>query len=140
MRTDKKGIIDLPVKLMVVVLIISVSVPLLTNAMERGEMNNATSAMNSDIDKIFNAAAAIHYSGAGASRTVSLNIPEGCEIVIPGGEGSDSYSVITFYKGNQTSIRYMDRPPVRFVTDVTISGQCMLLITGNGDTVTVSVI
>jgi hypothetical protein len=137
LRLNGKGIIDLPVKLMVIVLIISVSVPLLANAMERGEANNASSAMNAEVDRIFNAVAAVHYSGTESSRTVSISLPDGCEIFIPGGDGSDAYLVKMFFKGKQTGMRYMDRPPVRFVADeLTVNGSCMLLITGdvvNGD-------
>jgi hypothetical protein len=132
LRSDKKGVIDLPVKLMVVVLIISLSVPLLVTSVERGESNNATSAMNSEVDKIFNAVAAVHYSGTGSSRTVSVTIPDGCEIVIPGGNGSDAYSVITRYKSNETGVRYMDQPPVRFIAhNLVITGSCLLLISGH---------
>jgi len=132
LRFGRKGVIDLPVKLMVVVLILSLSVPVLAGAMEHGEANNATSAMNCEIDRMFNAAAAVHYSGIGSSRTVSISLPDGCEIEIPGGGGAGSYSVKTMYKGDQTSVRYMDRPPVRFITDgLVISGSCMLLITGD---------
>jgi hypothetical protein len=131
LRLNKKGVIDLPVKLMVVVLIVSLSLPLLVSAMERGESNNAGYAMDSEIDRIFNAVSAVHYSGTGSSRTVSVNIPDGCEIVIPGGNGSDGYSVKKMFKGKDTGIRYMDRPPVKFLTNgITISGSCMLLITG----------
>lgn len=132
MSLNRKGIIDLPVKLMVIVLIISISVPLLTDAMERGETNNAASVMNSEVDRIFNAVAAVHYSGTESSRTVSLSLPDGCEISIPGGNGSDSYMIKTTFKGKQTGVRYMDRPPVMFITDnITVSGSCMLLITGD---------
>jgi hypothetical protein len=127
---DRKGVIDLPVKLMVVVLIVSLSIPLLANAMEKGERNNAGYAMNGEVDRIFSAVAAVHYSGEGASRTVSVNIPDGCELIIPGGNGSDGYVIKMTFKGKDAGIRYMDRPPVKFLTDrVTISGSCMLLIT-----------
>jgi len=129
---NRKGVIDLPVKLMVVVLILSISVPMLANAMENGERNNAAAAMDSEVDRIFNAVAAVHYSGMGSTRTVSVNIPDGCEIVIMGGNGSDAYSVKMFFKGHQTSVRYMDRPPVLFIAqEMTIRGSCLLLITGD---------
>ena len=124
--------IDLPIKLMVVVLIITLSVPVLAGAMEKGESNNAASAVNSEIDRIFNAAAAAHYSGVGSTRTVSVNIPEGCEITIPGGGGSEGYSMTAKYKGKDLGTRYMDRPPVRFISDnIAITGKCMLLITSD---------
>lgn len=130
MRTDKKGVIDLPVKLMVIVLIVSLSVPLIANAVERGESNNAGNLMNSEIDRIFNAVAAVHYSGTGATRTVSVDLPDGCELNIPGGSGSESYVIKMMFKGHDSGTRYMDRPPVKFLTDrVTISGSCVLLIT-----------
>jgi hypothetical protein len=130
LRLNKKGVIDLPIKLMIVILIVSLSVPLLASAMEKGEQNNAGYAMNGEIDKIFNAVAAVHYSGIGSSRTVSVNIPDGCGLIIPGGDGSDGYMVKMTFKGKDAGVRYMDRPPVKFLTQsVTLSGSCMLLIT-----------
>ena len=130
MKLNGKGVIDLPVKLMVIVIIVSLSVPMLAGAMERGETNGALSAMNAETDKLFSSAASVHYSGIGSARTVQMNLPDGCEIFIPGGNGSEGYSVKMFFKGNNVGIRYMDRPPVMFVSDgMTISGSCMLLIT-----------
>jgi hypothetical protein len=124
--------IDLPVKLMLIVIIVSLSVPILAGAMERGEVNGAVSAMNSETDRLFNSAAAVHYSGIGSSRTVHMNIPDGCELVIPGGNGSEGYSVKMFFKGSDVGTRYMDRPPVIFISDgITISGSCVLLITSD---------
>jgi len=132
LRIDRKGVIDLPVKLMVVALIVCISIPLLVNAMERGESNNVTMSMNSEIDKIFNTAAAVHYSGIGSSRTLTIAIPDGCEISIPGGSGSDSYTVKMTFKGRETGVRYMDSPPVRFVTGgLTITNSALLLITSD---------
>lgn len=132
MIADRKGVIDLPVKLMVVVLIISISVPLLTDAVERGEADNASYAMNSEIERIFKAVAAVHYSGIGSSRTVSVSIPDGCGITIPGGDGSDGYSVKMSFKGHDLGTRFMDRPPVRFISGgLVITGNCLLLITSD---------
>ena len=120
---------DLPIRLMIVVLIVCISIPLLTTAVERGESNNAAAAMDSEIDKIFNAAAAVHYSGIGSSRTVTVAIPDGSELVIPGGGGPDGYAIKMVFKGRDVSTRYMESPPVRFITDgITISGTAMLLI------------
>ncbi|MCL2143580.1 MAG: hypothetical protein FWH44_04915 [Methanomassiliicoccaceae archaeon] len=130
MRLNRKGVIDLPVRLMIVVLIVCISVPLLTAAVEHGESNNAALSMNKEADKIFNAAAAVHYSGEGSSRTVSVDIPGGCEMIIPGGSGSDGYSLHMIFKGKDVGVRYMDNPPIRFDTDrITITNSAMLLIT-----------
>ena len=130
MKLNGNGVVDLPIRLMIVVLIVCISVPLLTSAMERGESGNAEAAMDSEIDRIFNAAAAVHYSGIGSSRTVSVTIPDGSEIVIPGGGGSDGYSVSKFYKGRDAGTRYMESPPIRFVTErLTITHSVLLLIT-----------
>ena len=132
MKLNGKGVIDLPVKLMVILIIVSLSVPLLAGAMERGETNGALSSMNSETDKLFNSAAAVHYSGIGSSRTVQMNLPDGCELEIIGGNGSDGYSVNMFFKGNNVGTRYMDRPPIMFISDgIMISGSCMLLITSD---------
>jgi hypothetical protein len=128
-KLNKSGAVELPVKLMAVVLIVAVSVPLLTGAIERGESNNDSLVLNSETDKLFNTVATVHYSGIESSRTVSLHIPDNCEIVIPGGGG---YAVNILFKGKQIDTRYMDKPPVRLITDgITISGSCLLLITGD---------
>jgi len=141
----RKGVIDMPIKLMVVVLVISLSLPLLADAVERGESKNATLVMNGEVNEIFNAVAAVHYSGIGSSRTVSITIPDGCEISIPGGSGSAGYCVKMTFKGRETGIRYMERPPVQFVTDnLVLSGSVMLLITSctvnGGPAVSVNVV
>jgi len=131
-KLGKKGVIDLPIRLMIVILIVCISIPLLTNAMERGESDNALSSMNSEADKIFNAAAAVHYSGVGSSRTVTVAIPDGSEMVIPGGGGTDAYAIKMIFKGREAGTRYMESPPVRFVTGgITITGTAMLLITSD---------
>ena len=132
MRLGRKGVIDLPIRLMIVVLIVCISIPLLAGAMERGESNNAAAAMSSETDKIFNAAAAVHYSGIGSSRTVSVAIPDGSEIVIPGGGGSDAYSIRMIFKGRDVGTRYMESPPICFVTDgLVITRSAMLLLTSD---------
>jgi len=131
-RLNGNGVVDLPIRLMIVVLIVCISVPLLTSAMECGESENAAAAMDSEIDKIFNAAAAVHYSGIGSSRTVSVTIPDGSEIVIPGGGGPAGYSVHKLYKGRDAGTRYMESPPIRFVTEkLTITHSVMLLMTSD---------
>jgi len=128
-KLGRKGVTDLPIKLMVVVLVISLSLPMLADAVERGESKNAALIMNHEISEIFNAVTAVHYSGIGCSRTVSVTIPDGCEILIPGGNGSDGYSMKMTFKGREVGTRYMERPPVQFVTDgLTLSGSVMLLI------------
>jgi hypothetical protein len=128
----RRGTMDLPVRLMVVALIICISLPLLTSAIERGGSDNAALSMNSEADKIFNAVAAVHYSGIGSSRTVTINIPDGSEMVIPGGDGSDGYSIKMIFKGRNVGVRYMDSPPIRFVTEcLTMTHSVLLLITSD---------
>ncbi|MDR0334348.1 MAG: hypothetical protein LBH69_00460 [Methanomassiliicoccaceae archaeon] len=132
MKLGRRGVIDLPIRLMIVVLIVCISIPLLTGAMERGESNNAASAMSAEADKIFNSVAAVHYSGIGSSRTVTVTIPDGSEMSIPGGDGPDAYSIKMAFKGRELGVRYMDNPPIRFVTDgIAMTGSVMLLLTSD---------
>ena len=127
LRKNRKGVMDLPIRLMVVVMILSISLPLVCEALDENEKDISDIEMNSEIDRIVGAMSAAHYSGTGSSRTVTVDIPSGCEIRI-GGEGIDSLSIRSYYGGELTSTSYFERPAVKICDETVITGYMTLIL------------
>lgn len=112
---------------MVTMVILALSVPLIVEAVNDNEMNMMGSEMDQEMVKLENAVSAVHYSGEGSSRTVELDIPPGCEIII-GGAGADAYSVRTFFEGEQLSVHHFEKPAVAIPVETVITSDCTLLL------------
>ncbi len=125
---DRKGTMDLPVKLMITMVIITAFIPVLTNALDENRENMAETEMQQEIEKLKNAAAMVCYSGYGSARTVELDLPAGCEIWI-GGEGSDAYSIRSVFNGKEVSKDYFERPSLKVPDEMCINGRVSLKLT-----------
>ena len=119
---------SLPVKLMVTMVIIALSVPMLTNALEDNQEDMAGAEMIQEADRFKNAASLAHFSGNGCSRTVELNIPAGCEMCV-GGEGSNGFSIRMIHNGNLISTEYFESPVLRICQEMTLTGHMILKLT-----------
>lgn len=102
---------DLPVRLMVVFLILSISVPVLMDTLEQNETRTLATTVENEFSRFADAVSIAHYSGIGSVRTVVLNVPDGC-IVSIGGEEHDQYSIRAVHNGTILHVRYMELPPV----------------------------
>ncbi len=119
---------DLPIKLMIVMVILTVSVPIISNALDKNEESMACSEMTQEMTRISDAISVVHYSGSGSSRTVDVNIPAGCEISI-GGNGSDAYSARLYRGGEMISEYYLERPIVMICDETVLTGVMTLMVT-----------
>lgn len=99
---------------MVVFLIISISLPLVINVMEDNKETSAASALEHEFGRFYDAASVVHYSGIDSTRTITLNVPEGCGISI-GGDGVDAYSLRGTYEEKEVAVRYMEQPRIMLV-------------------------
>ena len=134
LNSDRGGIMSLPVKLMITMMIIALSVPLLTGALDQNQEDMAGAEMAQEVERFKNAAYLAHFSGNGCSRTVELDVPAGCEIFV-GGEGSDAYSIRMIYNGDLVSTDYFESPALRIVQEMSFTGHMTLKLTsveGNG--------
>ena len=127
---DRKGVMSLPIKLMVTMLIITISLPLLTNVMDDSERNMADAEMEQEVGRFMNAAILAHRSGNGSSRTVSIDLPAGCELSV-GGEGSDGFCVRSVYDGEVISRNYFETPAIRISEEMTFAGRMTLKLTSD---------
>ncbi|MFA6680250.1 MAG: hypothetical protein WCR96_07170 [Candidatus Methanomethylophilaceae archaeon] len=127
LRSDRKGVLGLPIKLMITMIILALSIPLIVEAMEDNEVNMMNSEMEQEVSKLKDAVSAVHYSGKGSSRTVDINVPAGCEISI-GGTGTDAYSVRASFEGKQMFTAYFEKPIVMVPHEILITSGCTLLL------------
>ena len=112
---------DLPLRLTVVMLVISLSVPMALSVMEEQESAAAKQAMDRGAQGIINAAIAVHYGGTGSMRSLTSDLPSGCMLEVGGPEGSlESLSIRCYYKGEMLSIRYLDTHSLPLITEHTL--------------------
>ena len=130
LRGNRKGIMSLPVKLMVTMLIITISLPLLSDVTQDSERDMASAEMEQEAMRFMNSAELALRSGNGSSRTVTLSLPAGCELVV-GGEGSDAFCVRAVYNGDTVSRYYFDNPVLRISEEMTFTGKIVLMLTSD---------
>ena len=125
---DRKGIMSLPIKLMVVMAILAVTLPIVSGAMDGSQQDMAAAEMHHESSKFKNAAALAHFSGNGCSRTVDIELPAGCELLI-GGNGEDAYCIRSVYNGEVVSKDYFEQPVIRITQEMNIVGKVSLKLT-----------
>ena len=113
---------------MVTMVIIALSIPMLTSALESNQQDMTGAEMNQEAERFRNAANLAHFSGNGCSRTVELNLPAGCEMCV-GGEGSDGFSIRMIYNGNLISTLYFESPVLKINHEITFTGHMILKLT-----------
>ena len=128
LRRDRKGIMSLPVKLAVVMMVITITIPILSNALENSQEDMMGAEMQQEVDRLKNTASLAHYSGNGSSRTVEIEVPAGCEISI-GGEGGNAYSIRSYYKGDLISTDHFESPVLKITDETRMTGRMMLKLT-----------
>lgn len=120
---------DIPVKLIVVFLVLSISFPMIMNAVDRNEEVTAVNEMEYEFTRFADAVTSVHYSGEGSMRSVTLDVPEGCTVQI-GGEGADAYSIRGRYHDGNDTVRYMEVPPIMFVSELHLmDGEHVITVT-----------
>lgn len=119
---DRRGVLGLPMRLAVAMVIVSVCVPSLVYATETFKADSDVSEAASEVEKMVSAADSVYYSGYGSTCTIYVSIPAGCEIII-GGEDQDAYTMRVTYDGDVKKTVYTQRPMIQFLGGpVTVTG------------------
>ena len=127
---DRKAVMSMPIKLLIIMVILSLSIPIVYSAMEFNQESMMDVRMDKECDKIIGCVKEIYYSGTGSIRTIDTELPQGCELVIGGNDG-DAYCIRSYYEGKEISKTYMDEPLVKFSEEIRISGHTKLrMMTG----------
>ena len=128
LRGNKKGVLGLPIKLLLIMAILAVTIPIVTQAMGESQGNIAEAEMHHESMKFKNAATLAHFSGNGCSRTVDIELPAGCELQI-GGSGENAYCIRSVYNGEIVSKEYFEQPAFRIDDEMIITGKVSLKLT-----------
>lgn len=139
MKMDRRGVTALPIKLLIITTILTLSLPMISEALESNEDNINTELMESESERIVNAARTVYYSLSGATKIVEIDVPEGCRMIL-GGEGDDAYGIHMYCGSELTSEHWMEKPIVPFTQMIELTGHVSMTITANDDGIEVNVI
>ena len=120
---DSRGIIDMPLKLMIIMVILTLCIPIVAQAVDSNQKQMIGSVMDQEAERIIEAARSARFSGAGTSDIIDVDLPQGCEIVLG---GDDPYSLSCIYEGSVISKKFMERPAIMFDDTITVSGSMRL--------------
>ena len=119
---------SLPIKLLLIMAVIAAALPIVTGAIEDGHNDMLEAEMHHESVKFKNAATLAHFSGNGSSRTVDIELPAGCELLV-GGIGEDAYCIRSVYNGEIISREYFEQPVLKINEAMNITGKVSLKLT-----------
>ena len=137
MKMDRRGVTALPIKLLIITIVLSLSLPVIAGVLESNEDDVNTELMETESKRIANAATSVYYSMNGATKMVEIDVPEGCRMVL-GGEGDDAYAIHMYCGGKLTSEHWMEKPILSFKDRIELYGYSTLSITTDGDQIEVT--
>lgn len=127
---DRKGLEGLPLKLMIIFLILSLTMPILMESAEYYDVLVIKKNLIIEAEKIRRGAYSVYLSGPGNLRTIDVEIPEGtfgqvCRLEF-GGSVNDSASLMIkcFINDNLCGTIILDNPRISIVSN---SGQPIVL-------------
>lgn len=129
MRADDRGILGLPVKMAVAMVIVVTMAPLLLGMVQTAEDSMTVLTAESEAKRIADGMTRAYYGGVGTEETVLVTIPVG-ESVEMGGSGTDAYVIrVMDPYGNVTRL-YAGTPSIPVIGDaVSITGEAAVRIT-----------
>lgn len=126
MRMDGKGLIGLPIRLAVAFLILALAVPLLIGMVDDLHDDVECSELSIQARKVSDTAKKAYYAGAGSVFTAEISMDYHCMLVI-GGKDSDAYSITMTSDGKEIGRMFMERPLVKFMNEISVSGEQTLM-------------
>lgn len=138
MKMDRRGVTALPIKLLIISIILTLSFPIIIEAFESNEREVNAELMDSEARKVMGAATSVYYSMNGATRMVEVEVPDGCTMIL-GGEGDDAYGIHMYQGGEMISQQWLDKPILSFSNVTFLTHPCVLSITTEGKSIEVTV-
>lgn len=126
---DRRGVMDLPLKLMVTMVILALCIPIVTAALQNTEDEIVGYGMRDDVRRIIGTATTVYRSGEGTGMTMDVSVPAGCEIIL--GSGSP-YEISYSCGGRELGREYLSEPAVGFSETLVLSSDCRISITNTG--------
>lgn len=127
MRLGRKAAVGMPVRLTAVFLALTLSIPILADSVERTKSDMATTELDNEIGRIIDAASIVYFSGSGSSKTVQVDVPEGCEIRI-GMASGDPYRMTGYKNGGKVVDRCITSPTFPVLGSAIVTGSCNIVL------------
>jgi len=116
---DLRGIEGLPLKLMIVALLVSLTLPVALTSLQGFSERLVSTAIESELDELEGAAISTFLGGPGSVRVVEMDIhmvSSGGSIELGGPRGTLESHSIRFCEGDLQIIRYVDGLPLDIST------------------------
>lgn len=128
MIRDRRGIIGMPIKLAVAVLVIATMTPVIVDMVDDAEDSLSIIDTESEARKIVEAVSDAFFGGYGCTVSVNVSIPTGESIVLGGSSGNE-YSLRIMANGEVKKKILLERPGVPVLNDeIEISGDTVLKV------------
>ena len=113
---DRRGLEGLPLKLLLVALLISLSLPVVASSMDGYRKNVEEAALGAEVSRLASSISEVHAAGEGNVRFITVGVPAGDVAIEIGGEGVDAMSIRGVVAGCVVRTMYLDDPPARVIT------------------------
>jgi hypothetical protein len=127
-RADRGGIEGLPLRLLMVSMLVSLTVPVFLGAMQSHSMTLTETIVEERMDSIEESAISAFLGGPGSVRTLDMDMgPFTGEIVIGGPRSTPDSRSISYTGGGLEIRRYIDEIPLEMTSSgngLTISSPC----------------
>lgn len=115
---DRRGLEGLPLKLLLVALLISTSLPVVASSIDSYRSAVGEAGMGVEISRLASSISEVYAAGEGNVRMITLELPMGQDSRIEiGGDGIEAMSVRGFAAGRSVRTEYLDDPPIRVIVD-----------------------
>lgn len=118
MVRDRRGVEGVPLKLMLVALILSLSTPVVISTMERYQGSIGDALLAAEGERLAAAVAEVYSAGEGNIRKVALDLPvDGRDAHLEvGGNGTSAMAIRCCSEGRLVRTIYLTEPPIRMLT------------------------
>jgi len=133
MHEDGRALEGLPLKLMIVLLLVSISFPIFINSYHQYTCVLSSEVIELEIERLESAAISAFLGGPGSKRTVDLNLPRGSEgqiiaIEIGGKCGTAQARCLRYHVGEISGTKFIEGLPI----DITSSNGDPILVSSPG--------
>ena len=125
MRSDDRGVLGMPVRLAVAVLVIATMTPILMGMVGSAEDVISVSEAEAEAGRLSDGISRAYYGGEGTVVSVELSIPLGQSLEIGGAE---PYAIRILDGGKEVSKVYLERPSVPVLEPLTVSGRTTVTV------------
>lgn len=128
MISDGSGILSMPVKLTVAIIVLATLTPVIFGMVDTAEESMSTSEAEAEARLLADAVSRAYYGGDGTMISVQMSLPRGEGLAV-GGEGGDSYSIRLLSDGEIRKKILLERPAVPILNDeMVVTGDCILIV------------